>query len=74
MDGEGATYNVTGSQTEVGSSKNTFTYKLNANTKAGNYVIVVVYGTLRVLEQIPEEDVPLASLAGLGNQFGVCFE
>lgn len=32
-DGEGATYNVTGSQTEVGKSDNEFTYELNANTK-----------------------------------------
>ena len=47
-EGEGATYNVTGSQTEVGSSKNTFTYTLNENTKADNYTIAQVEGTLTV--------------------------
>ena len=45
---EGATYNVTGSQTKKGSSKNTFTYELKSNTKASNYTIEVVYGDLTV--------------------------
>ena len=45
---EGATYNVTGSQTEVGSSENTFTYELKANTKASNYNIEVKFGELKV--------------------------
>ena len=45
---EGATYNVTGSQTKKGSSKNTFTYELKSNTKASNYIIEVVYGDLTV--------------------------
>ena len=45
---EGATYNVTGSQTEVGSSENTFTYELKANTKASNYDIEVKFGELEV--------------------------
>ena len=48
VDGEGATYVVTGSQTTVGSSDNTFTYTLNANTKAGNYEITTEAGTLTV--------------------------
>ena len=48
--GEGATYTVTGSQTEVGSSANTFTYKLNEGTKAANYEIETVEGTLKVTE------------------------
>ncbi|MBP5270743.1 MAG: hypothetical protein ILO42_07290, partial [Clostridia bacterium] len=48
--GEGATYNVTGSQTKVGgtSGNNTFTYALNEGTKAGNYEITTVCGTLTV--------------------------
>ena len=45
---EGATYNVTGSQTKKGSSKNEFTYELKSNTKASNYTIEVVYGDLTV--------------------------
>ena len=45
---EGATYNVTGSQTKKGSSKNEFTYELKSNTKASNYTIEVAYGDLTV--------------------------
>ena len=49
-EGEGATYNVTGSQTKVGgeSGNNTFTYTLNEGTNAGNYEIKTVFGTLTV--------------------------
>lgn len=46
--GEGATYVVTGSQTEVGESDNNFTYTLNANTKASNYEITKKEGKLKV--------------------------
>ena len=46
--GEGATYDVTGSQTNVGSSKNTFTYTLNEGTNADNYEITKTEGTLKV--------------------------
>ncbi len=46
--GEGAAYTVTGSQTYVGTSDNTFTYTLNTNTKAQNYIITTEYGTLSV--------------------------
>ena len=48
---EGATYDVTGSQTEVGSSKNVFTYELKSNTKASNYNITKVEGDLIVTSQ-----------------------
>ena len=48
VDGEGASYTFTGSQTDVGSSKNTFDYELNANTKAKNYEITKEYGDLTV--------------------------
>ena len=48
VDGECATYTVTGSQTEVGESDNSFTYKLNDNTKASNYTITPEYGRLKV--------------------------
>ena len=40
--GEGAAYDVTGSQLYVGESDNEFTYKLNKGTKADNYDITVV--------------------------------
>jgi len=45
---EGATYNVTGSQTEKGTSNNTFTYELKSNTKASNYIITKEFGKLTV--------------------------
>ena len=48
VDGEGAAYTVTGSQTNVGSSDNKFTYKLNENTLAQNYEIECEFGTLTV--------------------------
>ena len=48
VDGEGASYTFTGSQLDVGSSKNTFDYELNANTKAKNYEITKEYGDLTV--------------------------
>ena len=56
--GEGATYDVTGSQTEAGTSDNTFTYTLDRNTKATNYTITKVEGTLTVTEQsiVPGDD------------------
>lgn len=47
-EGEGATYKFTGSQTVVGSSANAFSYTLNDNTKADNYNITVIPGTLTV--------------------------
>ena len=51
---EGATYNVTGSQTNAGSSKNTFTYDLKDNTNEKNYTINKVEGDL-VVTQDKEE-------------------
>ena len=47
-DGEGATYNVTGSQKIAGSSPNYFTYTLKSGTKAENYTITKNEGTLTV--------------------------
>lgn len=51
VDGEGAAYDVTGSQTEVGSSENEFTYELTEGTKAANYIIIPVFGTLTVSDK-----------------------
>ncbi len=45
---EGAVYDITGSQTQAGSSKNKFTYELKGNTKAENYQIAEVEGDLTV--------------------------
>lgn len=57
VNGEGATYNVTGTQTEVGSSENNFTYTLNSDTKASNYKITTQYGTLTVTEKTTPDPV-----------------
>ena len=46
--GEGASYEVTGTQTEVGNSANAFEYKLNEKTLASNYNITKVVGTLTI--------------------------
>ena len=47
-EGEGAEYNVTGTQTQVGKCMNEFEYTLNENTLASNYDITKVVGTLTV--------------------------
>ena len=48
VEGEGASYEVTGTQTSVGNSANAFEYKLNENTLASNYDITKVVGTLTI--------------------------
>ncbi len=53
VEGQGATYSVTGSQLLVGWSKNAFTYELTGGAtegENGNYVIKKVEGTLTVTE------------------------
>ena len=54
MEGEGASYTVTGSRLDVGSSKNIFAYTLNDNTKADNYDITQVEGILTVTANTTE--------------------
>ena len=48
VDGEGASFDITGSQTNAGSSKNTFTYSLNEGTQSANYEITQCEGDLTV--------------------------
>ena len=48
VEGEGASYEVTGTQTSVGNSVNAFEYKLNEKTLASNYDITKVVGTLTI--------------------------
>ena len=48
VDGEGASFDITGSQTDAGSSKNTFTYTLNEGTQSANYAISKLEGDLTV--------------------------
>ena len=52
--GEGATYDVTGTQTLPGTTGNVFTYTLDEGTKASNYEITKAEGTLKI-EDRPED-------------------
>ena len=69
-DGEGATYDVTGTQTNVGKSKNTFSYKLKDNTKAENYTITTSEGTLEVTAATDEVVVTIKENAGTAKYDG----
>lgn len=51
VEGEGATYDVTGKRKDIGWSYNDFTYTLNDNTKADNYEITIERGILYVKDQ-----------------------
>jgi len=48
VSGEGFSYSVTGSQTDVGSSPNSFTYSANPGTKTNNYAVTKIEGSLVV--------------------------
>lgn len=58
--GEGATYQVTGSQTNVGSSKNAFSYTFDENTLESNYNITKTEGDLEVTALADEVVVTVA--------------
>ena len=62
---EGATYNVTGSQTSVGESDNEFTYTLKSNTKAENYNITTHNGKLIVTAEASEVTVVIIGRNGM---------
>jgi len=62
--GEGASYNVTGSQTDVGTSNNTFTYTLDEGTLADNYDIKTVEGKLTVTALEDEVIVTITEKSG----------
>ena len=49
--GQGASYTFTGTQTNVGSTPNAFTYTLNSGTIESNYKITKTEGTLTVTAQ-----------------------
>ena len=57
--GEGATYDVTGKQTLIGESPNTFSYILNEGTKADNYDIKTEFGTLTVTDRSAKYEITL---------------
>ena len=57
VNGEGAEYTYTGSQTYVGSSENTFSYVLKSGTKVGNYIITTENGQLSVDDGTPDKPI-----------------
>ena len=67
VEGEGFTYNVTGSRTIDGESNNTFTYALNTNTKAINYTITTVEGKLKVLPRTGDDRFAVQITANSGE-------
>ena len=60
-DGEGATFNVTGTITNVGKMPNDFTYTLNEGTNANNYTITPTAGELEVT---PVTDEVVVTISG----------
>ena len=58
-DGEGATYDVTGSQKIVGSSENAFECIPDEGTNLGNYQITKQYGTLTVTDRAERYQIAL---------------
>ena len=83
VEGETPAFRVTGSQTAVGSSKNTFDILPNVSAsalnelramangyKAGNYNITKVYGTLTVTEASTPTPTPTPTPDGGGNNPG----
>ena len=60
-EGEGATYDVTGSQTLAGVSANAFTYALSDGTIADNYDITTVEGKLTVTKSDSSGEVTAVS-------------
>ena len=60
VNGETATFVTTGSQTEVGNSKNTYTLTWDGTAKEANYTVSDSVGTLKVTKQsiVPDPDNP----------------
>ena len=69
-DGEGATYDFTGSQTDVGESKNVFTFEVNANTNKDNYTFEVAIGTLKVNPVTAKVTVTITEKSGTATYDG----
>ena len=69
VSGEGASYDVTGTITDVGKVDNEFTYTLNAGTLAGNYEITAVEGTLEVTPITEEVIVKVKGNSASGDKY-----
>ena len=67
---EGVTCDFTGSQTDVGSSKNTFTFEANAGTYANNYSFEVAFGMLKVTPFTDKVTVTITEKSGTATYDG----
>ena len=67
---EGVTCDFTGSQTDVGSSKNTFTFEANAGTYENNYSFEVAFGTLKVTPFTDKVTVTITEKSGTATYDG----
>lgn len=64
LDGEGVTYNVTGSQTNAGESDNEFTYTFNEGTSKSDYLVTYEFGKLIVTQDNTEVVVTITEHSG----------
>ncbi|MCB7515029.1 hypothetical protein LI073_13760, partial [bacterium 210917-SL.2.15] len=64
VEGQGADYSYTGSQTLVGSSENSFSYTLKEGTKADNYNITTANGTLTVTDREAKYEITVEANGG----------
>lgn len=69
-EGEGATYNVTGSQLLPGTSDNEFAYELNSDTKAANYNISKLIGKLTVTDRTDLYEITVTAKSGTATYDG----
>ena len=69
-EGEGADYTFTGSQTLVGSSANSFTYKAKAGTNFNNYEITANSGTLTVTSRDAKYEITVKANSTTGTYNG----
>ena len=63
VEGEGASFEVTGSRTLVGESDNIFNYTLNEGTEADNYAITTEFGTLQVTSRDVRYEINVRALS-----------
>ena len=70
IEGEGATYDITGKQKVVGSSENTFTYTLDEGTLEENYTIKKELGTLTVTNRDAQYKIKVIANSTTGTYNG----
>ena len=72
-EGDGAEFSVTGTQTLVGFSPNSFTYQLTGNAKPGNYNVSTSTGTLTVTNRDAKYQANVTAKSGGGVYKGTAY-